>query len=163
MTHYTNPFAINSDRYHLWQMLVERDIEAFINGDWLAISGDFLPKQFTAIDANYDPNPDNWRISFATLDDYRSSWLKQSAEMRVKVDEDNLRAGLIAATDMSQIELKGNTALLHKKFNGQITAKDGQIIDLNWQTLYQCKRVNEEWKIVGFVGYLPYGGLQSSE
>lgn len=156
MSHYTNPFPIDSDRYYLWQMLVERDIEAFLTGDWSLVEDDFLADSFTAIDAQRDPNPDNWRLSFTTLADYRASWLEQSADMRAKVQVDMLRAGIINATNMDEIEVKENSALLHKKFQGEVIADDGEVIDMQWQTLYQCKRVNGQWKIAGFVGYLPY-------
>lgn len=156
MTAYNNPFPLDSDRYQLWQMLVERDIEAFLAGDWSMVEEDFLADTFTAIDAQNNSNPDNWRLSFTSLADYRDSWLEQSAEMRGKVQIDNLRAGTISATNMDEIEVTGESALLHKKFNGQVVADDGEIITMQWQTLYQCKRVNGHWKIAGFVGYLPY-------
>ena len=104
MSLYNNPFSSDSDAYHLWQMLVERDIEAFLAGDWALVEDDFLADSFTAIDAQGDPNPDNWRLSFTTLADYRASWLEQSAEMRAKVQVDTLRAGIINATNMDEIE-----------------------------------------------------------
>ncbi|GAB5493078.1 MAG: hypothetical protein Phog2KO_32930 [Phototrophicaceae bacterium] len=156
MSLYNNPFSNDSDEYHLWQMLVERDIEAFLAGDWSLVEDDFLADSFTAIDAQREPNPDNWRLSFTTLADYRESWLEQSADMRSKVQVDTLRAGIINATTMDEIEVKGESALLHKKFQGEVIADDGERITMQWQTLYQCKRVDGQWKIAGFVGYLPY-------
>lgn len=156
MSHYNNPFESGSDRYQLWEMLVERDIEAFIAGDWSMVEDDFLAESFTAIDAQRNPNPDNWKLSFVTLADYRDNWLEQSAEMRGKVQTEPLRAGIIDATNMDDIEVQGDSALLHKKFQGQVVADDGEIMPMQWQTLYQCKRVNGQWKIAGFVGYLPY-------
>lgn len=156
MSDYNNPFEKNTDRHQLWEMLVERDIEASIAGDWSMVADDFLEASFTAIDAQRDPNPDNWRLSFLSLDDYRASWLEQSAETRSKVQVDNLRKSVIEATNMDDIEVQGDSALLHKKFQGQIVTDDGEVIPMQWQTLYQCKRVDSRWKIAGFVGYLPY-------
>lgn len=156
MSIYNNPFEKDTDRYQLWEMLVERDIEAFIAGDWSMVADDFLAASFTAIDAQRDPSPDNWRLSFTSLDDYRDSWVKGSEEMRPKVQIDNLRKDIIDATNMDDIEVKGDSALLHKKFHGQVVADDGEIMPMQWQTLYQCKRVDGQWKIAGFVGYLPY-------
>ena len=43
MSHYKNPFNKNDpDRYQIWEMLVKRDIEAFINSDWEAVAKDFI-------------------------------------------------------------------------------------------------------------------------
>jgi hypothetical protein len=156
MSHYNNPFQIGTDRFQLWDMLVERDIEAFVAGDWSMVEDDFLAESFTAIDAQRNPNPDNWGLSFVSLNDYRDSWLKDSQEMRAKVNLDNLRKGIIEATNMDDIEVQGDSALLHKKFQGQVVTDDGEVMPMQWQTLYQCRRVNGQWKIAGFVGYLPY-------
>lgn len=156
MSLYKNPFEHATDRYELWQMLVERDIEAFLAGDWSMVEDDFIADSFTAIDAQRNPNPDHWRLSFVTLADYRASWLEQSAEMRHKVQIDRLREGIIKATNMDDIEIAGDSALLHKRFQGQVVADNGEVMPMQWQTLYQCKRVAGQWKIAGFVGYLPY-------
>ncbi len=48
------------------------------------------------------------------------------------------------------------SAIVHKKFDGAIRKKNGQIEKLNWQTLYRCRKVNGEWKIAGFTGFLPH-------
>jgi hypothetical protein len=158
MSHYQNPFAGDDDRYALWEMLVERDIEAFVNSDWASVEPDFIADSFTAIDAKFDPNPDNWGLSFYKLENYRDSWLKDSLETVAKVEKDKLRAAIIAATNMTQIEVKGDSALLHKKFNGQIVTDSGEVLPMHWQTLYQCRKINGTWKIAGFVGYMPYAG-----
>jgi hypothetical protein len=59
---------------------------------------------------------------------------------------------------MTQIEVQGDAALLHKKFNGQIVTDSGEVLPMHWQTLYQCRKVNGKWRISGFVGYMPYEG-----
>lgn len=156
MSHYQNPFEPQTDQYLLWQMLVENDIEAFIHGDWDRVKDDFIQEGFTAIDAKGSDNPDKWRLSFKTLQEYRDVWLQQSREICSRVSRDNLRQALIKTTNMDNIEVDGSSALLHKKFNGAIHTDDGAIIPQVWQTIYQCVKINGQWKIGGFVGYLPY-------
>ncbi|MBN8639336.1 MAG: RidA family protein [Anaerolineae bacterium] len=155
MSLYNNPFPSDPDRRQLWDMLVEQDIEAFITSDWGRVQDDFLKIGFTAIDAQGSDNPDTWKVSFQTLAQYQASWLDQSRQMRSKVGTEPLRQALIAATTLRDIEIEGNSALLHKKFDGQIVTNSGEVIPLHWQTLYQCIKLNEKWKIGGFVGYLP--------
>ncbi|MEQ8671872.1 MAG: RidA family protein [Aggregatilineales bacterium] len=153
---YNNPFPPESDRHILWHMLVERDIEAFLKGDWSMVEDDFLAEGFIGMDGSKSDNPDNWRLDFPSVTTYRDTWLKQSREMLGKVNVDTLRSGLIDATYLRDIEIKDGAAVLHKKFNGQIVADDGEIISLQWQTLYYCKMFEGRWKITGFTGYLPY-------
>ena len=155
MSIYRNPFPADTDRAQLWQMLVEDDIEAFIHTDWDRVKDDFIPTGFTAIDAKGSDNPDSWRLSFQTLAQYEASWLEQSRELTAKLDTDRLRQALVDATTLRDIEVEGDAALLHKKFDGQIVTDSGEVLPLNWQTVYQCLRLNGEWKIGGFVGYLP--------
>lgn len=155
MSLYKNPFPSDPDRYQLWDMLVEQDIEAFIASDWDRVKNDFVEIGFTAIDAKGSDNPDTWRLSFQTLAQYQASWLEQSRQLRAKVSTETLRQALIDATTLRDIEIEGNSALLHKKFDGQIVTDAGETIPLHWQTLYQCVRLEDKWKIGGFVGYLP--------
>jgi enamine deaminase RidA (YjgF/YER057c/UK114 family) len=156
MSIYKNPFPSDPDRHQLWEMLVEQDIEAFITSNWDRVKDDFLEVGFTAIDAKGSDNPDTWRLSFQTLAQYQASWLEQSLQMRSKTSLDSLRQALIDATTLRDIEIEGNSALLHKKFDGQIMTDNGESIPLHWQTLYQCVKIDGKWKIGGFVGYLPF-------
>lgn len=49
MTHKANPFADDSDRHALWEMLVHREIDAFLARDWSMVTGDFLADRFMGI------------------------------------------------------------------------------------------------------------------
>ena len=55
-----------------------------------------------------------------------------------------------------EIEINGDIAIAHKKFDGEIKLSDGGKDVLNWQTLYFCRKVEGVWKLTGFAGYLPY-------
>jgi hypothetical protein len=134
-------------------MLVERDIQAFVGGDWARVSGDFLAETFFAVDGRSRDNPDSWRLGLGSLEQYRVSWLEQSAGMRDAADD--LEAQLYDATTLRDIEIEGDRALAHKKFDGQVRRRDGGVELLRWQTLYMCRRVEAGWKVAGFVGYLP--------
>ena len=141
------------DRAALWHVLVERDIEAFVAGDWDAVAGDFDADGFSAVDASTGPDPDDWGLGFATLEDYRTSWLEQSAHF--VADHDDPAGVLHDATTLVRIEVRGDRALAHKQFDGTAWTRTGRRTRLAWRTLYQCRRDAGRWLVTGFVGYLP--------
>jgi enamine deaminase RidA (YjgF/YER057c/UK114 family) len=179
---YRNPFpSEDADRRAIWEMLVERDIEAFVNRDWSMVAADFIggvgvslvgesvaaesgheagrvtacADAFWGLDARGSDDPDSWRLTFPTLASYRTAWLEQSEQMARRAAPDAIRNGLIGATTLQEIEITGDAALAHKKFDGAIALLDGGSERLSWQTLYHFRKVKYEWKIAGFVGYLP--------
>lgn len=156
MTAIVNPFgAEDADRREIWSMLVERDIEAFVARDWNRIDADFLVEAFSGIDAAGTDSPDGWRLAFPTLDRYRASWLDSAERLARRARPESIRRGLADATILRDIEIDGDVAVAHKKFDGEIALDGGDLERLRWQTLYTCRRVDGKWKILGFVGYLP--------
>lgn len=156
-TYDNNPFSTDdTDRYQIWEMLVRRDIDAFLASDWAQVQQDFIEGSFFGINARFRANPDSWRLSFGSVADYASSWLKQSSAFRGRKFKVDPRQSLFEATTLRDIEISGDKALLHKKFDGYLEPEEGNVEPLLWQTLYQCEKDTAgEWKIVGFVGYLP--------
>lgn len=152
----TNPFPTDPDRHAIWEMLVARDIDAFIAANWTMVQGDFIAPGFLGIDAKRNDNPDEWRIGFPTLDAYRDEWLRQAKASAAVAYAENLRAAIFRATELSDIEITGDVAVAHKKFDGVIARADGTHDVLNWQTLYFARRLGSVWKLTGFVGYMPY-------
>lgn len=153
----TNPFPqADADRHALWEMLIRRDIEAFLATDWSMVEGDFLAEEFFGLHAHLMANPDSWRMQFPTLEAYRDDWLRQSAETLATDFAEPLRPALFRAMVMRDIDIAGTRAALHKKFDGTIARADGAEARLKWQTLYVCRRVAGRWRIQGFVGYLPH-------
>ena len=166
-----NPFAgADPDRAAIWDMLVYRDIDAYLAVDWEAVAGDFVSDEFFGIDAGKSRNADRWKPLFSSLDAYRDVWLEQARETRENADPDRARAALFALTTLTQIDIDGGFALAHKKFDGSLPRRDGSAERLQWQTHYYCKQVPGEqvpgekvsgkkaaaaWKIRGFTGYLP--------
>jgi hypothetical protein len=152
-----NPFSeADADRRELWEMVVKRDFDAFIAQDWSLVHDDFLEDVFFAIDGRGQDNPDRWKITFPTLGHYRESWLAEARALVPRVEAQKLRQALFDAVTMTDIEIEGDVAVLHKKFDGAVHTDDGEQVVLKWQTLYQCRKIGGQWKIVGFVGYLPY-------
>jgi hypothetical protein len=152
----TNPFADDPDRAAIWTMLVERDIAAYVAADWSMVEADFVRESFLGIDGRKSGNPDDWRISFPTLDAYRDEWLRQAREGQKVAYAEDVLAAIHRATSLTEIEIAGDVAIAHKKFDGSIALADGGKDVLNWQTLYFCRRVAGAWKLTGFAGYLPY-------
>ncbi len=151
-----NPFAGDRDREQIWEMLVRRDIEAFVSQDWSLVADDFDEVRFLGIHAHNDRNPDKWDAGFPTLASYRDEWLRQAAESAAVEYAESLAEGIFRATDLSVIDITGDVALARKKFEETIARKDGSVDRLNWQTLYFCRRDKARWKITGFVGYMAY-------
>jgi enamine deaminase RidA (YjgF/YER057c/UK114 family) len=156
MVEYNNPFEKGSDRYKLWEMLVERDIQAFIQQDWSMVAHDFIEDGFLGIGANGKSNPDSWQLKYPDLESYKNDWLAQAKIFANTSFKEDAETAIYQATNLRDIEIKGDKALLHKKFDGQITQTNGTIDIINWQTLYNCQKVDGQWKILGFTGYLPF-------
>ncbi len=149
-----NPFSEkDSDRAEIWEMLVERDIAAFCAADWDMVADDFIEEGFMGIDGKKSDNPDQWTISFPDLSSYKTEWLRQAKVQSWKGDP---MLAFHQLTTLQDIEIKGNAAIAHKKFQGSVEKKDGTKDHLQWQTLYRCRKIDAGWKIAGFVGYLPY-------
>jgi len=157
MTFDKNPFPPgDADRHALWEMLVRRDVDAFLAQDWSMVEGDFVRPGFFGMHAHFLSNPDSWRLQFPTLDAYRDEWLRQARETASTEFAEPLREALFRITNMRDIDVDGDSAVLHKKFHGSIAKPDEAAEQLKWQTLYFCTKAAGRWKIAGFVGYMPH-------
>ncbi len=153
-----NPFSRQSepDRHEIWERQVTVDCRAFVLGDWSMIANDFDAEVFEGVRCFHSSNPDDWKIVFPDIASYRDSWLAASAEFRAKkfAGISHFDA-LLARTHLSEIEIRGDRALAHKKFFGEVPLADGSILADRRQTLYRLRRRGGEWKVVGFFGQLP--------
>ena len=152
----SNPFPADPDRHAIWEMLVARDIAAFVAADWSMVAGDFVEAGFNGLHAHKSRNPDDWTMAFPTLAAYRDEWLRQAAESARTEFAEDLAAGIHRATRLERIEITGDMAVAHKKFDGRIKLANGSEDRLNWQTLYKCRREAGRWRIAGFVGYMAH-------
>ena len=151
-----NPFSADPDRHAIWEMLVARDIEAFLACDWSMVEPDFAADRFLGIDGKASGNPDDWRVSFPTLYAYRDSWIAGARNFAPRAIKGTAREGIFAATRLEEIEISGDRALAHKKFDGKVAMADGSFDILNWQSVYTLSRLTAGWKLTGFIGYLPH-------
>ena len=157
MTFDKNPFPEgDADRHELWEMLVRRDIDAFLAQDWSMVEADFVAASFFGMHAHFLNDADAWRLQFPRLEVYRDEWLRQAREAAAAEFAEPLRPALFRITNMRDIDVDGDRAVLHKKFNGSIAKPGGAVERLNWQTLYFCSKIDGRWRITGFVGYMPH-------
>ena len=150
-----NPFPpADPDRFEIWELLVNRDIAAFLEADWSKTADDFLGESFVGYSGS--SNPDHWRITFPSLDTYRDEWLRQASEFRKTklVGEDTCHF-LFKASILRDIEISDDVAMAHKKIEGRAVTTEGREILLNWQTVYWLRRIDGRWRVTGFLGYLP--------
>ena len=152
-----NPFdEADFDRRYIWQRLVAVDSDAFVRGDWLMIEADFDADRFEGIRCGNSLDPDDWKIAFARLDDYRDAWLAASVEFLAKQFVGmSHREAVYRRTRLTQIDIAGDRALAHKEFSGTLKLADGSTLSGSRQTLYRLHRIAGVWKIVGFLGQLP--------
>ena len=151
-----NPYInVDKDRKEIWDMVVKRDIKAFVNQDWEMIKADFQEEEFMGIDARKKGDPDQWKLSFPNLESYKTEWLNQAKDFNNIRWAEDVSEALHRITVLQDIEINGKAALLHKKFIGAVKKENGEYLQTDWQTLYRCKKINNRWKIVGFTGYMP--------
>lgn len=152
---FANPFPADADRRAIWEMLVTRDIAAFLAADWGMVADDFFADGFFGIDGCGTDNPDHWRLAFPSLEAYRDEWLSQARSFQTQEFAEDPRAAIFNTTVLRDIEIEGDRALARKKFDGGINRADGGRDVMNWQTLYYCRLHSGRWKLSGFCGYLP--------
>ncbi len=153
---FQNPFpAADQARHAIWEMLVPRDIDAFLAAEWAMVAHDFVEDGFIGISGNREDNPDKWTLAFPDLAAYRDEWLKQAKDFAAQTYGEDPRSAIFTTTTLQEIEISGETALVRKKFDGGIKKADGTLDVMRWQTLYYCRLHGGRWKISGFTGYLP--------
>jgi hypothetical protein len=153
---FLNPFpSSDTARHSIWEMLVSRDITAFLAADWSMVAGDFVENGFIGIDGRRETNPDNWRLTFPSLAAYREEWLRQANDFATQSFAEDPRNAIFTTTTLEDIEINGDQALARKKFDGSLNKSDGSVDILKWQTVYYCRLHEGRWKIAGFTGYLP--------
>ncbi len=154
---YRSPFSLeDKDRNAIWNMIVKKDIQAFINQDWAMIAGDFLEDEFMGIDCNKSNCPDDWLLKYPQLSDYQKEWLHQAKTFSNRNWQGDVEQQLYNLVDLTEIDISKDRAVLHKKFSGTLVDQDSHKSPWEFQTIYRCRKVDNVWKIAGFVGYLPY-------
>jgi hypothetical protein len=152
---FKNPFS-DPYRREIWEMLLARDSDAFVRKDWAAVEGDFIREQFEGISCNASENPDDWKLKYPRLEDYRDDWLRMADNfLALALESITHRELVFKLSRLEEIEIGGDIAIAHKKFSADEALKDGRRYTLAAQTIYRLRRAGGRWKITGFVGYLP--------
>jgi hypothetical protein len=157
MTEPTNPYSeAHAEQRYIWQRLIIADSEAFAAGDWEPIADDFDAERFEGLRAMNSFHPMDWQIVFPNLQSYREHWLNCSGEFRARkfIGCTPLEA-LYHRCSISRIVVNDDRALAIKKFAGRLQCEDGTGIAGDRQTVYRLHRIENRWKIVGFLGFLP--------
>jgi hypothetical protein len=157
MSHDSNPFPpSDQDRYMIWEMLVRKDVEGFVNEDWSAFGRSFKHDGFCGLDAKGSLDPADWQVRFPTVEAYRDAWLEDASRSAAMAYAEDRRQALFRATNMLDIRVQGHTATARKTFDDAIALPDGGSQKLNWQSVFFCTKEDGAWKITGFVGFLPF-------
>ena len=157
MTHDTNPFTqAEPEKRAIWEMLVRKDIDGFVAGDWSIFADCFKYDGFCGLDAKGSLDPADWALAFPTVESYRDRWLADARQSVATNYAEPRREALFRATNMRDIRVEGATATARKTFNDAIALADGGAERLNWQSVFFCCKEDARWKITGFVGFLPF-------
>jgi hypothetical protein len=149
-----NPFSVaDRDRHEIWDFMVRKDIDAYLAKDWAMVADDFWADSFMGIQANRSGNPDSWTLGFPNLDAYRDAWLAGTIDQEDFAEE--LRPAIFRCTFLRDIEIVGDKALAHKKFDGRIARKGGGHMEFKWQSIAYLRRGPNRWRVFGFTGYMP--------
>lgn len=132
-------------------VLLTRDIDAFVAADFELARADFDESQFTA----YSGADGVMRLQYPDLESYRADWLAQAETFR-GVDPTVLATQLHAVQRIARLEVNGMRALATKIFDGEIPTPLGPTT-LAWTTYYFLRADDRKhrWLITGFIGYLP--------
>ncbi|MBB5538838.1 hypothetical protein [Rhizobium giardinii] len=157
MAYDTNPFApSDQERHAIWEMLVRKDVDGFVNEDWSIFANSFKYDGFCGLDAKASLDPADWEVRFPTVETYRDAWLCDARRAAATEYGEDRRKALFRATNMLDIRVEGHTATARKTFDDAIALADGGSQRLNWQSVFFCTMEDHAWKITGFVGYLPF-------
>lgn len=157
-----NPYAaaVDADRHVLWQALIARDADSFAAADWSLCDGDFAHDRFEGISAHGSLDPIHWTLRYPTVASYRDDWLGMSERfLKVPLAEIGHRELLYKMQKFAKVEVVGDRALVWKQFRADEPLAGGDRYRISAQSVYRLHRIEGQWRIVGFVGYLP---LESS-
>ncbi len=150
-----NPHGGGTDEAALWDICVKRDILGFAAADWAVCEGDFAAEGFAGWDARFSADPLAWQMTYPSLASYRDAWLTEARAFARRTWRVPLARDLFASMSLARIDVEGDAAIVHKRFDGRLHPADGEPIPLQWQSLFHLRRAGGRWVQRGFIGYLP--------
>ncbi len=151
---FVNPYTPESDKFHFWEMLIKNDFEGFLSGNWNLIENDFHSELFFGFDFRNSSSGRHCRLTYPTLESYKKQWLEDSDKFRSNKFLRSPRERLYSLTKLENIEVYEKSAAVHKVFNGTIELVNKEPINLSWRSIFLLQKINQEWFIVGFNGYM---------
>lgn len=149
-----NPFPPgDADRHAIWEMLVRRDSDFFLSGDWSLVATDYIEDGFLGIECAKSLDPADWRPAYPTLASYRDAAI--AARWSPADFAEPLRPAWFRCQSITRIDFAGDAALAHKRIDGSIARSTGEPLVLGWRSVFHLRRLDKHWKITGFNGYLP--------
>lgn len=154
MSEPANPFPpADVDRFAIWEMLVRRDTDFFLSGDWSLVADDYVETGFLGIDASLSLDPTGWRPAYPTVELYRDAAI--AARWNPDDFAENLRPAWLRCQSLTRIDIADDAALAHKQIDGSIQRHTGGPLILQWRSIFHLRRTDRRWQIAGFTGYLP--------
>jgi hypothetical protein len=153
-----NPYdaASDADRHALWQALIARDSDSFVAADWTLCDGDFAYDRFEGISAHNSLDPIDWTLRYPTVESYRDDWLEMAKRyLKVPLAAVSHRELLYKMQAFAKVDVQGDRAIVWKQFRADEPLTNGDRYSLCAQSVYRLHRIDGQWRIVGFVGYLP--------
>jgi len=149
-----NPFPPeDADRHQIWELLVRRDSDFFLSGDWALVAQDYDYSSFFGIGTGLSLDPAGWRLEYSTVEAYRDAAI--AGRLDPNEFGEPLRAAWLRCQSLERVDVSGDLALAHKRIEGSMRRKSGDPLQLGWRSVFHLKRVDAAWKIAGFTGYLP--------
>lgn len=157
-----NPHPPGSDHAELWEICVRRDILSFVAADWQLCAVDFAEEGFAGWNACLERDPRRWRMDFPSLSAYRDAWLRDAKSHALRSWRIPPATSLFSALTLARVEVTGDTALVHKRFDGELHPLAGPPLPLRWQSIFHLQKTDGRWRQRGFVGYLPLEACESA-
>ncbi len=120
---FKNPFpSSDTARHSIWEMLVPRDIDAFLAADWSMVEHDFVEDGFIGIDGRKEGQPR--QVAPGISDTVGLSRRMAAPGERLRHADrfaEDTRTAIFTTTTLEDIEIEGDMALVRKKFDGGLT------------------------------------------
>jgi hypothetical protein len=151
---FDNPFPVSTDAFLIWEVLIRNDFEGFLQGSWERVADDYIEEGFFGVDFGKSTSPTDWTLGFPSLQHYMNQWLVDSNRFRENDFAADPRQKLYESCQLAEIQITGNSALVHKLFVGDIPIIGRAPLELNWRSLFLLRKQADKWRIAGFCGYI---------
>ncbi len=153
-----NPFPNDPERNAIWELIVPRQLDAFLQQDFAAVRATLVPG-FYSINAGGAPHAESWRFQANDLAAYQQQWEAQAAAFAGLKWAEEVRPALFRCTFLQHIDVQGDRALAVKRLAGSILQADGTTVARQCLTLCSCVKLNGVWKLAHIIDNLPVQGM----